>query len=131
MTIAEPFAAGRFTVTFTEWDAYGRGEAVVGGATDVQTTPGAASRGAGPSSTSIGKTLRPMCSGFRRRPARLTACSPKPSANMQRRRTRGLYWWGASIAPADANYDGNYVSNAGGGERGESAPARPCAVGEA
>ena len=60
VSFAEPFAVGRFAVTFAEWDAC----AADGGCGGYQPGDHAGAAATGRSSMWIGTTPRPMCNGF-------------------------------------------------------------------
>jgi formylglycine-generating enzyme required for sulfatase activity len=112
---ARPFAVGRYAVTFDEWDAcvaeggcsgyrppdqgYGRGRRPVINVSfeDAKTYAAWLSR-------KTGKTYRLMSEAEREYVARAGTSTP--------------FWWGAAIAPSQANYDGRYVY--GGGVAGEN-----------
>ena len=115
VTFAEPFAVGRFAVTFAEWDAC----AADGGCGGYKPGDQGWGRGNRPVinvdwndakayvqwlSKKTGKPYRLLSEAEREYVARAGTATP--------------FWWGSAITPADANYDGNYIY-AGGGERGE------------
>ena len=60
-----------------------------------------------------------MLHGFRQRQARAIGClSEAEREYVARAGTTTPFWWGSSITPEQANYNGNYVY-AGGGSKGE------------
>jgi formylglycine-generating enzyme required for sulfatase activity len=108
--LAQPFAVGRFAVTFDEWDAC----AAEGGCNGYKPPDLGFGRGRRPVinvsfedakayaawlSKKTGKTYRLLSEAEREYVARAGSSTP--------------FWWGASIAPSQANYDGNYVYGSG------------------
>ena len=66
-----------------------------------------------------GTMPRPTWRGSRRPRASPTGCCRRRSGNTAAAPAQTTpFWWGSSITPAQANYDGNYVY-AGGGSKGE------------
>jgi len=115
VTIGEPFAVGRFAVTFAEWDACAAG----GGCGGYRPNDQGWGRGNRPViginwddaktyvqwlSKKTGKSYRLLSEAEREYVARAGTATP--------------FWWGSAITPDMANYDGNYVY-AGGGKKGE------------
>jgi formylglycine-generating enzyme required for sulfatase activity len=114
VTIGRPFAVGRFAVTFDEWDAcvadgggnghkpsdqgWGRGRRPVINVSWEDATAYAAWL-----SRKTGKTYRLLSEAEWEYVARAGTTTP--------------FWWGASISPKQANYDGNYTY--GNGPKGE------------
>jgi formylglycine-generating enzyme required for sulfatase activity len=114
VSIAEPFAVGRFAVTFDEWDAcvagggcngykpaeqgWGRGERPV-----INVNWDDAKAYAAWLSRKTGKTYRLLSEAEREYVTRASTTTP--------------FWWGSSITPKQANYDGNYTYE--GGSKGE------------
>jgi formylglycine-generating enzyme required for sulfatase activity len=107
---AQPFAVGRFAVTFDEWDAC----AADGGCNGYKPPDLSFGRGRRPVinvsfedakayaawlSNKTGKTYRLLSEAEREYVTRAGSSAP--------------FWWGASIAPNQANYDGNYVYGSG------------------
>jgi formylglycine-generating enzyme required for sulfatase activity len=115
VTIGKPFAVGRFAVTFAEWDAC----VSAGGC-----------GGYRPSDSGWGREDRPVInvswddaqtyvkwlSGKTGKTYRLL--SEAEFEHAARAGTAMPFWWGSSITPDRANYNGNYVY-AGGGQKGE------------
>ena len=115
VTISRPFAVGKFAVTFDEWDtcvadggcngyrpgdqSWGRGKRPV-----INVNWDDATAYAAWLSRKTGKTYRLLSEAEREYAARAGTTTP--------------FWWGSSITPTQANYDGNY-SYAGGGSKGE------------
>jgi formylglycine-generating enzyme required for sulfatase activity len=114
VSIAAPFAAGKYSVTFNEWDAcvadggcngykpadqgWGRGKHPV-----INVNWDDAKAYASWLSRKTGKTYRLLSDAEREYVTRASTTTP--------------FWWGASITPKQANYDGNYTY--GGGAKGE------------
>jgi formylglycine-generating enzyme required for sulfatase activity len=112
VTIAQPFAAARFAVTFDEWDAcvadrgcagyrpedggWGRGKRPV-----INVSWGDAKSYADWLSRKTGKTYRLLSEAEREYATRAGTTTP--------------FWWGSSITPEQANYDGTAYSRYGGG----------------
>jgi formylglycine-generating enzyme required for sulfatase activity len=114
VTIARPFAVGRFALTFDQWDAcvadggckgyrpadegWGRGNRPV-----IKVSWDDAKAYAEWLSRKTGKTYRLLSEAEREYVTRAGTTTP--------------FWWGSSITPKQANYDGNYTY--GGGTIGE------------
>ncbi len=115
VNIPKPFAVGRFTVTFSEWDAcvadggcggympedqgWGRGDRPV-----INVNWNDAKAYVAWLSNKTGKAYRLLSEAEREYVTRAGTDTP--------------YWWGTSITPDRANYDGNYTY-VGGGQKGE------------
>jgi formylglycine-generating enzyme required for sulfatase activity len=111
VTIAKPFAVGRFAVTFAEWDAcandggcgsylppdrgWGRADRPV-----INVSWDDAQAYVEWLSKKTGRRYRLLSEAEREYVTRAGRPSP--------------FWWGASITPQQANYDGNYTYNGGG-----------------
>ena len=116
VTIARPFAVGKFAVTFDEWDAcvadggcnghkpgdqgWGRGKRPV-----INVHWDDAKTYAAWLSQKTGKTYRLLSEAERKYATRAGTTTP--------------FWWGSSIAPAQANYNGSVEPYKGGGSKGE------------
>ena len=110
VTIARPFAAGRFAVTFDEWDfcvadggcnryspsdqSWGRGRRPV-----INVSWNDAKTYIAWLSKKTGKTYRLLSEAEREYVTRAGTTTP--------------YWWGNTISTDQANYDGNYTYGAG------------------
>jgi formylglycine-generating enzyme required for sulfatase activity len=110
VTIARPFAVGRFAVTFDEWDAcvadggcngyepndegWGRGRRPV-----INVSWNDAKTYVGWLSHKTGKSYRLLTEAEREYVTRAGTTTP--------------FWWGSSISTQQANYNGNYVYNNG------------------
>jgi formylglycine-generating enzyme required for sulfatase activity len=113
VTIARPFAVGKFAVTFSQWDAcvadagctyrpndqgWGRGNRPV-----INVNWADANTYAKWLSRNTGKAYRLLSEAEREYVTRAGTTTP--------------YWWGSSITPKQANYNGNQTY--GGGPKGE------------
>ena len=114
VTIPKPFAVGQFAVTFAEWDAcvaaggcggykpedqgWGRGDRPV-----INVSWDDAKAYVAWLSKKTGKSYRLLSEAEREYVARAGTATP--------------FWWGSSITPEQANYNGNYVY--AGGQKGE------------
>ncbi len=115
VSIGQPFAVGKFAVTFDEWDAcvadggckgskpddrgWGRGKRPV-----INVNWDDAKGYAAWLSRKTGKTYRLLSEAEREYVARAGTTTP--------------FWWGKSITPKQANYNGNFAH--GGGAKGET-----------
>jgi formylglycine-generating enzyme required for sulfatase activity len=115
-TIAQPFAVGKFAVTFDEWDAcladggcngyrpgdqdWGRGKRPV-----INVNWDDAKAYATWLSRKTGKIYRLLSEAEREYATRAGTTTP--------------FWWGSSITPKQANYDGSAEPYKGGGSKGE------------
>jgi formylglycine-generating enzyme required for sulfatase activity len=113
VTIGKPFAAGRFSVTFVEWDACRADGGCAGyipgdqgwGQSDrpvINVTWNDAKAYAGWLSKRTGRSYRLLSEAEREYVARAGTVTP--------------FWWGSSISTDQANYDGNHTY--GGGAKG-------------
>ncbi len=116
VTIAKPFAVGRFAVTFAEWDAcvaaggcggykpgdsgWGRGDRPV-----INVSWDDAKAYVAWLSKKTGATYRLLSEAEREYAARAGTTTP--------------FWWGSSITPEQANYDGSMAPYKGGGKKGQ------------
>jgi formylglycine-generating enzyme required for sulfatase activity/uncharacterized caspase-like protein len=114
VTFVRPFAAGKYAVTFEEWDAC----VAAGGCNGYRPSDEGRPRGQHPVvnvswedaqtyvawlSKSTGKAYRLLSEAEREYATRAGSTTP--------------FWWGASISTKQANYDG--TASYGGGEKGE------------
>jgi formylglycine-generating enzyme required for sulfatase activity len=115
VTIAKPFAVGRFALTFDEWDA-----ALAAGGVQHKPRDQGWGRGRRPVinvSWDDAKAYIAWLNGqVAGKPYRLLSEAEWEYAC--RAGTDMPFWWGSSITPEQANYNGNYVY-AGGGAKGE------------
>jgi formylglycine-generating enzyme required for sulfatase activity len=117
VTIPKPFAAGRFAVTFAEWDAC----AADGGCGGYKPSDSGWGRGERPVinvnwddakayvkwlSQKMGKEYRLLSEAEREYVTRAGTKTP--------------FWWGSSISTGQANYDGSAEPYKGGGKKGEN-----------
>jgi formylglycine-generating enzyme required for sulfatase activity len=111
VSISQPFAVGKFEVTFAEWDA-----CVADGGCSHKLKDSGWGRGRRPvmnvSWEDITKQYLPWLSRKTGKTYRLP--SESEWEYVARAGTRTPFWWGASITPSQANYDGNYVYGPGG-----------------
>ncbi|MFZ4807384.1 MAG: SUMF1/EgtB/PvdO family nonheme iron enzyme [Hyphomicrobiaceae bacterium] len=114
VTLAKPFGVGKFEVTFSEWDAcvaasgckhkreaeWGRGRQPV-----TRVSWDDAKEYVAWLSRKAGKTYRLLTEAEWEYAARAGTTTP--------------FWWGSSITPSQANYDGSADPYKGGGSKGE------------
>jgi formylglycine-generating enzyme required for sulfatase activity len=116
IAIARPFAVGRFAVTFAEWDACSADSGCNGyKPSDEGRRPGNhpvinvswydAKSFVAWLSRKAGKTYRLLSESEREYVARAGTTTP--------------FWWGSSITPEQANYNGSAEPYKGGGSKGE------------
>lgn len=113
VTIANPFAAGKFAVTFDEWDAC----VLAGGCFGNRPTDKGWGRGLHPVinvNWDEAATYADWLSRKTGKPYRLQ--SEAQREYVTRAGTTTPFWWGSSINPNQANYDGNSTY---GGSKGE------------
>ena len=115
VSIAKPFAVGKFEVTFAEWDA-----CVADGGCRHKPSDRGWGRGKQPvmnvSWNDISKQYLPWLS--RKTGKRYRLLSEAEWEYVARAGTTSPFWWGSSITSKQANYDGNFVYK-GGGSKGE------------
>jgi formylglycine-generating enzyme required for sulfatase activity len=111
-----PFAVGKFTVTFAEWDA-----CVAGGGCG----------GYRPDDEGWGRDDRPVINVSWNDANAYVAWLSKTTGKVYRLLTEAEleyvtragtttpFWWGSSITPEQANYDGSFRPYTGGGRKGE------------
>ncbi len=110
VTFEKPFAVGKFAVTFAEWDAC---------------VDGGGCGGYRPSDQGWGRGDRPVINvNWNDAQAYVKWLSEKTGKQYRllseaereyvtRAWTKGAFWWGASISPKQANYNGGYAYNNG------------------
>ena len=117
VTIAQPFAVGKFAVTFDQWDAC----VVDGGCNEYQPDDRGWGRGNRPVinvNWADANAYAEWLSGKTGKTYRLLSDAEREYVT--RARTITPFWWGFSIAPKQANYDDNYTYGVyGGGTKGE------------
>ena len=114
VSFARPFAVGRFAVTFEEWGAC----VADGGCNGVKPEDDGWGRGKRPVININWHEAKAYVAWLSRKtgkPYRLL--SEAEREYVTRAGTATPFWWGASIATSQANYDGNFVY--GGGPKGE------------
>jgi hypothetical protein len=123
VTIAKPFAVGRFAVTFDEWhqcvaddecggyrpsdQGWGRGRRPV-----INVSWDDAQKYIEWLNRKTGKTYRLLSEAEREYATRAGTTTP--------------FWWGPSITPKQANYDGSVAPYKGGGSKGENRQKTIC-----
>jgi formylglycine-generating enzyme required for sulfatase activity len=115
VSIARPFAVGRFAVTFDQWEAC----VAEGGCNDYQPGHMGWGRGNRPVigvSWDDAKAYTGWLSAKTGRGYRLLTDAEREY--VARAGTTTAFWWGASISPEQANFNGNYAY-LGGGTKGE------------
>jgi len=123
VTFAKPFAVGRFAVTFAEWDACAN-DGGCGGYLPKDEGWGRADRPVINVSWDDAKSYVEWLSKKTGRRYRLL--SEAEREYVTRAGKQSPFWWGASISPEQANYDGNYTYNGGrsGKYRGQTLPVK-------
>jgi formylglycine-generating enzyme required for sulfatase activity len=120
VSIHAPFAVGKFAVTFDEWDAC------------VADAGCSGYKGALPKDEGWGREKQPVINvNWRDAKAYTSWLSRKTGETYRllseaereyvtRARTTTPFWWGSSITPKQANYDGSVDPYEGGGSKGEN-----------
>jgi formylglycine-generating enzyme required for sulfatase activity len=120
VTIAKPFAVGMFAITFDQWDA---------SVADRGALAHLMGKGYRPADEGWGRGNRPVINVSwndanayaewlsRRTGKTYRLLSEAEREYVTRAGTTTPFWWGSSITPDQANYDGNYTY--GGGTKGE------------
>jgi formylglycine-generating enzyme required for sulfatase activity len=114
VTLAKPFAVGRFAVTFDEWEAC----VADGGCNNYRPSDNNWGRGRRPVINVSWDDAKNYVAWLSRKtgvPYRLL--SEAEREYVTRAGTATPFWWGHTISTRQANYDGNYTYN--GGVRGE------------
>jgi formylglycine-generating enzyme required for sulfatase activity len=112
VSIAAPFAVGRFAVTFDEWDACMAG----GGCNGYKPDSRGWGRGTQPVINVNWDDAKAYTSWLSRKTGKTyRLLSEAEREYVTRAGTTTSFWWGASITPQQANYDGRY----GGASNGE------------
>lgn len=110
VTIAEPFAVGRFAVTFAEWDAC----AGDGGCGRYKPGDNGWGRGNMPVINVSWDDAQSYVKWLSEKTGRhYRLLSEAEREYVTRAGKKSPFWWGASISPEQANYDGNYTYNGG------------------
>lgn len=116
VNLSNPFAVGRFAVTFDEWDAC----AADGGCNGYKPSDRGWGRGKRPvinvnwddAKAYVAWLSRKTGKGYR-------LLSEAEREYVTRAGTTTPFWWGSSITPAQANYEGSATPYKGGGAKGE------------
>jgi formylglycine-generating enzyme required for sulfatase activity len=115
VSIAAPFAVGRVAVTFDEWDAC----AADGGCNRYKPGNTGSGRGKNPVINVSWDDAKAYVEWLSRKTGKIyRLLSEAEREYVTRAGTTTPFWWGSSITPKQANYDGNYTY--GGGPKGES-----------
>jgi formylglycine-generating enzyme required for sulfatase activity len=113
VAIAKPFAVGRFAVTFAEWDAC----VDAGGCDYIPDDKGWGRDGRPVVNASWNDAKTYLAWLLKKTGKSYRLLSEAEREYVTRAGTSTPFWWGPSITPDQANYDGNYVYN--GSQRGE------------
>jgi formylglycine-generating enzyme required for sulfatase activity len=114
VTFSRPFAVGVYAVTFSEWDAC----VAAGGCGGYTPSDEGWGRGDRPVINVSWKEARAYVAWLSKHTrAHYRLLSEAEREYAARAGTSTPFWWGSSITPKQANYDGNYVY-AGGGSKG-------------
>jgi formylglycine-generating enzyme required for sulfatase activity len=116
VSISAPIAVGRFAVTFEEWDACGADR----GCNGYKPSDQGWGRGKNPVinvNWDDAKAYAAWISGKTGKTYRLLSEAEREF--MARAGTTTAFWWGFSITPKQANYDGSAEPYKGGGSKGE------------
>jgi len=116
VSIAWPFAVGRFAVTFEEWDAC----VDDGGCNGYRPEDAGWGRGKRPVINVNWEDAKSYAAWLSRKTG-VTYRLPSEAEReyVMRAGTTTPYWWGSSITPKQANYDGSAEPYKGGGSSGE------------
>jgi formylglycine-generating enzyme required for sulfatase activity len=115
VSIAAPFAVGKFAVTFDEWDAC----TADGGCNEYKPADRAWGRGKQPVITVNWDDAKAYVGWLSHKTSKTyRLLSETEREYVTRAGTSTPFWWGSSITPNRANYNGNYTY-AGGGAKGE------------
>jgi formylglycine-generating enzyme required for sulfatase activity len=116
VSIAAPFAVGRFAVTFDEWDAC----AADGGCNGYKPNDQGWGRGKHPVINVNWDDAKAYASWLSRKTGKTyRLLSEAEREYVTRGGTTTPFWWGSSITPKQANYDGSADPYKGGGSKGE------------
>jgi formylglycine-generating enzyme required for sulfatase activity len=115
VTIAKPFAVGKFAVTFAEWD----GCVADGGCGGHEPGDEGWGRGNRPVINVSWDHAQAYVAWIKKKTGKeYRLLSEAEREYVTRAGTTTPFWWGSSIAPEQANYDGHYTY-VGGGQKGE------------
>jgi formylglycine-generating enzyme required for sulfatase activity len=114
VTIAQPFAAGKFAVTFDQWDAC----VADGGCNGYKPADEGWGRGNRPVINVNWEDAKAYAEWLSRKTGRTYRLPSEAEREyVTRAGTWTPFWWGSSISPNQANYNGNYTY--AGGPKGE------------
>jgi formylglycine-generating enzyme required for sulfatase activity/tetratricopeptide (TPR) repeat protein len=115
-TIAQPFAVGKFAVTFDEWDAC----LADGGCNGYRPGDQGWGRGKRPVINVNWDDVKAYATWLSRKTGKIyRLLSEAEREYVTRAGTTTPFWWGSSITPKQANYDGSAEPYKGGGSKGE------------
>jgi formylglycine-generating enzyme required for sulfatase activity len=115
VSIPLPFAVGKYAMTFDEWDAC----VADGGCNNYKPSDEGWGRGKRPIINVNWEDANIYAGWLSRKSGRTYhLLSDAEREYVARAGTKTPFWWGASITPEQANYDGNYTYR-GGGSKGE------------
>jgi formylglycine-generating enzyme required for sulfatase activity len=123
-TISKPFAAGKYAVTFAEWDAWvadGGCDAYKledGPIFDGPSPPAGWGRGDRPVIWVNWDRAKSYAKWISQKTGKLYRQLSEAEREYVTRAGTTPFWWGTSITPDEANYDGRYIY-AGGGHKSE------------
>jgi formylglycine-generating enzyme required for sulfatase activity len=116
VTIGKPFAAGRFAVTFAEWDAC----MADGGCNGYKPRDNGWGRDDRPVIHVTWSNAKAYVAWLSKRTGKeYRLLSEAEREYVTRAGTQTPFWWGTSITPEQANYDGSAEPYKGGGWKGE------------
>jgi formylglycine-generating enzyme required for sulfatase activity len=117
VTISKPFAVGRHSVTFAEWDAC----AADGGCGEDEPSDQGWGRGDRPVINVTWQDAQLYVKWLSRKTGKTYRLPSEAEREyFTRAGTSTPFWWGASVTPEQANYDGSVDPYKGGGRKGES-----------
>jgi formylglycine-generating enzyme required for sulfatase activity len=114
VSIAAPFAVGKYAVTFVEWDAC----VADGGCNGYKPDDAGWGRGRQPVINVNWHDAKAYAKWLSSNGKNYRLLSEAEREYVTRAGTTTPFWWGSSLTPKQANYDGSYTY-AGGGSRGE------------
>jgi formylglycine-generating enzyme required for sulfatase activity len=116
VSIGKPFATGRFAVTFDEWDAC----VADGGCNDYKPSDRGWGHGKRPVINVNWDDAKAYTAWLSRKTGKAyRLLSEAEREYVTRAGTTTAFWWGSSITPNQANYDGSADPYKGGGSKGE------------
>ena len=115
VSIAKPLAVGKYAVTFDEWDAC----VADGGCNGYKPSDQGWGRGKRPVINVHWDDAKAFASWLSRTGKTYRLLSESEREYVARAGTTTPFWWGSSITPTQANYDGSVEPYKGGGSKGE------------